>query len=93
MARGFLYLVAVTDWCSRYVVSWPLSNTLDTGFCMEALADALEKREDPVFNTDQGSQFTSQEFTQAPKDQEVSISMDGKGAALTTSWWSGYGVR
>ena len=79
MARGFLYLVAIMDWYSRYVVAWKLSNTLDTGFCMEALAQALERGKPLVFNTDQGSQFTSREFTQALQDQGVRISMDGKG--------------
>ena len=66
MARGFLYLVAVMDWHSRYVLSWRLSNTLEAGFCAEALTEALERGRPEVFNTDQGSQFTSQEFTQVP---------------------------
>ena len=64
MARGFLYLVAVMDWYSRYVVAWRLSNTLDAGFCAGALEEALGKGKPEVFNTDQGSQFTSLEFTQ-----------------------------
>ena len=64
MARGFLYLVAVMDWHSRYVVSWRLSNTLEAGFCIEALSEAMDRGRPEVFNTDQGSQFTSQEFTQ-----------------------------
>ena len=79
MARGFLYLVAVMDWHSRYVVSWRLSNTLETGFCAEALEEALCKGQPEVFNTDQGSQFTSLEFTQVLQDRGVKISMDGKG--------------
>ena len=64
MARGFLYLVAIMDWHSRYVVAWGLSNTLETGFCAEALGDALDQGTPDVFNTDQRSQFTSREFTQ-----------------------------
>ena len=79
MNRGFLYLVAVMDWHSRYVVAWRLSNTLEAGFCAEALEEALGKGEPEVFNTDQGSQFTSLEFTQVLKDRGVRISMDGKG--------------
>ena len=79
MARGFLYLVAVMDWHSRYVVSWRLSNTLEAGFCVEALSEAMDRGRPEVFNTDQGSQFTSQEFTQVLQDHGVKISMDGKG--------------
>ena len=79
MARGFLYLVAVMDWHSRYVVAWRLSNTLDAGFCAGALEEALGKGQPEVFNTDQGSQFTSWEFTQVLVDRGVRISMDGKG--------------
>ena len=79
MARGFLYLVAIMDWHSRYVVAWRLSNTLDTGFCAEALGDALNQGTPDVFNTDQGSQFTSREFTQILQDHSVKISMDGRG--------------
>ena len=79
MARGFLYLVAVMDWHSRYVLSWRLSNTLEAGFCAEALTEALGRGRPEVFNTDQGSQFTSQEFTQVLQDRGVKISMDGKG--------------
>ena len=79
MARGFLYLVAVMDWYSRYVVAWRLSNTLEADFCAEALMEVLERGRPEVFNTDQGSQFTSQEFTQVLQDRGVKISMDGKG--------------
>ena len=79
MARGFLYLVAVMDWHSRYVLSWRLSNTLEAGFCAEALTEAMDRGRPEVFNTDQGSQFTSQEFTQVLQDRGVKISMDGKG--------------
>ena len=67
------------DWYSRYVVSWRLSNTLEADLCVEALIDALERGKTDVFNTDQGSQFTSQEFTQILQQHGVNISMDGKG--------------
>ena len=79
MARGFLYLVAIMDWHSRYVVAWGLSNTLETGFCAAALTEALGQGRPDVFNTDQGSQFTSREFTQILQDHSVKISMDGRG--------------
>ena len=80
MRRGFLYLVAVMDWHSRKVLSWRLSNTMDADFCVLALEDALAQFDSPeIFNTDQGSQFTSLEFTQVLKDCDVKISMDGKG--------------
>ncbi len=79
MARGFLYLAAIMDWHSRYVVAWRLSNTLETGFCAEALGEALNQGRPDVFNTDQGSQFTSREFTQILQDHSVKISMDGRG--------------
>ncbi len=80
MRRGFLYLVAVMDWHSRKVLSWRLSNTLDADFCVAALEDALTKYGTPeIFNTDQGGQFTSLDFTQTLKDAGVRISMDGKG--------------
>ena len=75
MAPGFLYLAAVMDWHSRYVVAWRLSNTLEAGFCAEALARGRPE----VFNTGQGSQFSSREFTQVLQDRGVKISMDGKG--------------
>ncbi len=81
MARGFVYLVAVVDWFSRRVLSWRLSITLEVDFCIEALEEALAQHGKPdIFNTDQGSQFTSQAFTQILKDAEIAISMDGKGA-------------
>ena len=80
MARGFLYLVAIIDWYSRYVLSWKLSNTLDTGFCVEALEEALKKGKPDIFNTDQGSQFTGEAFTGLLKQHGVKISMDGKGS-------------
>ena len=79
MVRGFLYLVAIMDWHSRYVVAWSLSNTLDANFCVEALEEALSKGKPEVFNTDQGSQFTSDGFTGLLASHGVRISMDGKG--------------
>lgn len=80
MRKGFLYLVAIMDWYSRKVLSWRLSNTLDADFCCEALKEALSTHGKPViFNTDQGSQFTSFEFTQILKDAEIRLSMDSKG--------------
>ena len=79
MARGFLYLLAVMDWHSRYVVAWRLSNTLEAGVCTEALTEALARGRPEVFNTDQGTQFSSREFTQVLQDRGVKISMDGKG--------------
>ncbi len=82
MAKGFMYLVAVIDWHTRYVLSWTLSNTMDNTFCMEALQHALIKGTPEIFNTDQGAQFTSQEFTQILLDKGIKISMDGRGRAL-----------
>ena len=79
MARGFLYLVVVMDWHGRYVVAWRLSNTPEADFCVEALKEALEQGQPEVFNTDQGSQFTSLEFTNVLQEPRVKISMDGKG--------------
>lgn len=79
MDRGFLYLVAVMDWYSRHVVAWRLSNTLDADFCVEALKEALGKGKPEVFNTDQGSQFTSEGFTGLLEQHGVRVSMDGKG--------------
>ncbi len=81
--KGFLYLVAVMDWATRRVLSWRLSNTLDARFCVEALSEALERYGPPeIFNTDQGSQFTSLEFTSVLKDAGVAISMDGRGRCM-----------
>ena len=79
MARGFLYLVAIIDWYSRYVLSWRLSNTLDDSFCVEALEEALSKGRPDIFNTDQGAQFTGEAFTGLLQQHGVRISMDGKG--------------
>ncbi len=80
MARGFLYLVAIIDWYSRYVLSWRLSNTLDADFCVEALEEALKTGRPEIFNTDQGAQFTSEVFTGLLEQHGVKISMDGKGS-------------
>jgi len=80
MARGFLYLVAIIDWYSRYVLSWRLSNTLDAGFCVEALKEALKKGKPDIFNTDQGAQFTGETFTSLLEQHGIRISMDGKGS-------------
>jgi putative transposase len=80
MAKGFCYLVAIMDLASRKVLAWRLSNTLDTSFCVEALEEAIRTYGTPeIFNTDQGSQFTSDEFTDILKDHHIKISMDGKG--------------
>ena len=81
MAKGFVYLVAVIDWFSRKVLSWKLSISLDTAFCIEAVEEALARYGKPeIFNTDQGSQFTSMAFTQLLIQNDIKISMDGKGA-------------
>jgi putative transposase len=80
MARGFVYLVAVVDWYSRRVLAWRLSITMETNFCIEALEEALSTNEKPeIFNTDQGSQFTSEAFVGRLKENGISISMDGRG--------------
>lgn len=80
MHRGFMYLIAIMDWATRKVLSWRLSNTLDTRFCVEALKEALFKYGAPeIFNTDQGCQFTSEKFTSVLKSWNIRISMDGKG--------------
>jgi putative transposase len=83
MRLGSMYLVAIIDWYSRYVLSWRLSNTLDVVFCMEALEDALQLGKPSIFNSDQGSQFTSLEFTRRLElEADIAISMDGRGRAL-----------
>lgn len=85
MRKGFLYLTAIMDWYSRYVLSWRLSNTMDGSFCREALTEALERYGMPeIFNTntDQGVQFTSPLLTGILKDKNIRISMDGRGRAL-----------
>lgn len=82
MAQGFLYLVAVIDWFSRYVLSWQLSNTMEVGFCLEALDTALDQGQPHIFNTDQGAQFTSAAFTGRLEDHGIAISQDGRGRGL-----------
>ncbi len=83
MARGFVYLMAIMDWFSRYVLAWRLSTTLETDFCVEALDEALGRHGAPaIFNSDQGSQFTSEAFTDRLLRQGVRISMDGRGRAF-----------
>ena len=79
MARGFLYLVAIMDWYSRYVLAWRLSNTLDADFCVDGLEEARRQGKPEIFNTDQGSQFTSEAFTSMLLEHGIRISMDGKG--------------
>ena len=87
MAKGFLYLVAVLDWHSRYVLSWQLSNTLDVGFCLDALADALRHAPAPyIFNSDQGSPFTSLAFERALLAAGARISRDGRGRATDNAF-------
>lgn len=82
LASGFAYLVAIMDWFSRYVLSWRISTTLDVGFCLEALEESLAGAKPEIFNTDQGSQFTSEAFTSRLLDAKVRVSMDGRGRAL-----------
>lgn len=82
MSHGFMYLVAIMDWYSRFVLAWQLSNTLDSWFCLEALDQALQHGLPDIFNTDQGAQFTSQPFTTRLLTAGVRISMDGRGRAL-----------
>ena len=81
--RGFLYLVAIMDWATRHVLAWRLSNTMDASFCVEALNEALARHGRPeIFNTDQGSQFTSFDFTGVLKEAGITISMDGRGRCM-----------
>jgi putative transposase len=82
LAQGWLYLVAILDWYSRYVVTWEVSNSLDSTFCIAALERALARAQPGIFNTDQGCQFTSREFTDRLLNANVRISMDGRGRAL-----------
>ncbi|MDP7624955.1 MAG: DDE-type integrase/transposase/recombinase, partial [Rhodospirillales bacterium] len=92
--HGFLYLVAIMDWATRYVLAWRLSNTMDTRFCLEGLNEALARYGKPeIFNTDQGAQFTSEAFTGVLLAKEIAISMDGRGRALDNVfierlWWT-----
>lgn len=82
MQHGFMYLVAIMDWFSRYVLSWEISNTMETDFCISALFKALKKGRPIIFNSDQGSQFTSNDFTNVLKNKNIQISMDGRGRWL-----------
>jgi putative transposase len=79
LLRGFVYLVAILDWYSRYVVSWVLSHTLESDFCVQALQVALQEGQPQIFNTDQGTQFTSDAFTEVLVGKQIAISMDGRG--------------
>ena len=93
MRHGFMYLSAVIDWYSRYVLSWELSNSLDSLFCIAALKRALEQDTPEIFNTDQGSQFTSDAFTRVLLDKQIPLSMDGRGRAIDNVfierlWWT-----
>lgn len=82
MAQGFVYLVAVMDWFSRYVLSWSLSLTMELDFCVEALRCALRRGRPEIFNSDQGSQFTSEKFTAELEARKIAISMDGRGRCM-----------
>jgi putative transposase len=82
LARGFVYLTAIIDWFSRYVLAWELSTTLDTSFCLDALDRALRAGQPKIFNTDQGVQFTSQDFPARLLQSTIRISWDGRGRAL-----------
>lgn len=82
LAKGFIYLVAIIDWYSRYVLAWRISTSLDVDFCIDALLEALEQGHPAIFNTDQGSQFTSIFFTKELLQRNIKISMDGRGRAL-----------
>ena len=85
MRAGFLHLVAIIDWYSRRVLSWRLSNTLDSSLCVDALEEALANFPQPeIFNTDQGAQFTADAFTKVLRDRHIAISMDAKGRCLVT---------
>ena len=87
MRQGFLYLTAVMDWYSRCVLSWELSNSLDVAFCLTAVETALARHGTPqIFNTDQGSQFTSHVFTKQLLDHQIQVSMDGKGRATDNAF-------
>ena len=86
MERGYMYLVAIMDWHSRKILSWRISNTLDSAFCINALEEATSRFGPPeIFNTDQGAQFTSNAFTQVLKTNQVAISMDAEAAVRTIS--------
>jgi len=82
MPKGFMYLTAIIDWYSRYVLSWELSNSLENTFCIRVLEDSLQQAQPIIFNTDQGSQYTSSSFTDRLLSHNIKVSMDGKGRAL-----------
>lgn len=82
MKKGFMYLTAVMDWYSRYILSWEISNSADSDFCIVCLKRALRKGKPEIFNSDQGSQFTSEAFTSLLQSEKIRISMDGKGRAM-----------
>jgi putative transposase len=82
MTQGFVYLVAVMDWFSRFVLSWALSLTMEVDFCLEALARAMRRGRPEIFNSDQGSQFTSEKFTGVLAGREIAISMDARGRCM-----------
>ena len=86
LSQGFVYLVAIIDWYSRYILAWRLSNSLDGIFCREVLQDALRKATPDIFNTDQGAQYTSIEFTKILEEAGIKISMDSRGRALDNVW-------
>lgn len=93
MRKGYMYLVAIIDWYSRYVLAWELSNSLESSFCVSALEKALQYTSPEIFNTDQGSQFTSTDFTDTLLSKNITISMDGRGRALDNVfierlWWT-----
>jgi len=94
LEKGFMYLVAIMDWHSRKVLSWKISNTMESDFCVEALEEAVHNYGCPeIFNTDQGSQFTSDKFTDTLKDNDIKISMDGRGRFqdnifIERLWWT-----
>jgi len=93
MRYGFMFLTAIIDWYSRYVLAWELSNTMESLFCVDALKHALSKGTPEIFNTDQGSQFTSEAFTDVLLEKNIAISMDGRGRALDNVfierlWWT-----
>src|SRR5512144_2668168 len=84
MPVGFMYLVVIMDWFSRYVLAWELSNSLEVRFCLVALERALARRQPEIFNSDQGAQFTSPAFTTRLEHAQVRISMDGRGRTFDT---------
>ena len=86
MAKGFVYLIAIMDWYSRYILAWEISVTMEVDFCLDALGRALQVSRPEIFNTDQGSQFTSLAFTGCLLEADILISMDGKGRCFDNIW-------